>query len=210
MGVVIVGAIALYLIVSLVVVVLAARAAKKRGRSQWRLGGAAALVMYLLVFWDQIPTLVAHNYYCGKQAGFWVYKSLDQWKAENPGVAETLDTRLEPKLHDPRIGNRSWSTQRFYTDISRIPAFHAIGRTEEVFTDAVTRQPLARSINFFRGRSFGVFSSGGSLDDFRQALVFGWGNRECDKPSPTDQMRAFRYQFHGVNGVRSTFRRPAR
>jgi hypothetical protein len=63
MGVVIFGVIALYLIVSLVVVVLVARAAKKRGKSLWRWGGAAALVMYLLVFWDHIPTVVAHKYY---------------------------------------------------------------------------------------------------------------------------------------------------
>jgi len=90
MGLVILGAIALYLIVSLVVVVLAAKVAKKQGRSPWRWGGAAALVMYLLVFWDHIPTVVAHKYYCKKEAGFWVYKTVEQWKAENPGVAETL------------------------------------------------------------------------------------------------------------------------
>jgi len=47
-------------------------------------------VMYLLVFWDHIPTVVAHRYYCEKEAGFWVYKTVEQWKAENPGVAETL------------------------------------------------------------------------------------------------------------------------
>jgi len=90
MGLVILGAIALYLIVSLVVVVLVAKVAKKQGRSPWRWGGAAALVMYLLVFWDHIPTVVAHRYYCEKEAGFWVYKTVEQWKAENPGVAETL------------------------------------------------------------------------------------------------------------------------
>jgi len=90
MGLVILGAIALYLIVSLVVVVLVAKVAKKQGRSPWRWGGAAALVMYLLVFWDHIPTVVAHRYYCEKEAGFWVYKTVEQWKAESPGVAETL------------------------------------------------------------------------------------------------------------------------
>jgi len=195
MGVVIFGAIALYLIVTIVVVILAAKVAKKQGRSPWRWGGAAALVMYLLVFWDHIPTILAHKYYCEKEAGFWAYKTVDQWKAENPGVAETLDRRVELKLYDPRNSNRFWSTQRFYTDISRTPEFHAIRRTEEVFIDAVTQQPLARSINFWRGQSGNVFAMGGSLDDYRQALVLGWGNRECDKPSPTDQMRMFRYQF---------------
>jgi hypothetical protein len=39
MGLVIFGAIALYLIVTLVIVVLAAKVAKKQGRSPWRWGG---------------------------------------------------------------------------------------------------------------------------------------------------------------------------
>jgi hypothetical protein len=49
-----------------------------------------ALVMYHLVFWDWVPTVVAHQYYCATEAGFWVYKTVDEWKAENPGVMETL------------------------------------------------------------------------------------------------------------------------
>ena len=46
--------------------------------------------MYLLVFWDHIPTLLLHKYYCATKAGFWVYKTPEQWKKENPGVAKTL------------------------------------------------------------------------------------------------------------------------
>ena len=90
MGVVIFGALTLYLIISLTVVLLTARAAKKSGKSPWRWGAGAALVMYLLVFWDHIPTVVVQKYYCEKEGGFWVYKTLEQWKRENPGVMETL------------------------------------------------------------------------------------------------------------------------
>lgn len=35
-------------------------------------------------------TKAAFNSYCTKEAGVWIYKTVDQWKAENPGVAETL------------------------------------------------------------------------------------------------------------------------
>ncbi len=49
-----------------------------------------ALVMYSIVFWDWLPTVAVHQYYCAKESGFWVYKTLDQWKAENPGVMESL------------------------------------------------------------------------------------------------------------------------
>ena len=100
MGLVVFAAIAVYLIVSIAVVAFSARAAKKKGRSPWRWGGGAALVMYLLVFWDYIPTVVAHKYYCEKEAGFWVYKTVEQWKAENPGVAEVLTWREIPNRSD--------------------------------------------------------------------------------------------------------------
>jgi hypothetical protein len=53
-------------------------------------GGLAIFVMYNLVFWDWIPTVVMHKYYCSTQAGFWVYKTPEQWMQENPGMMETL------------------------------------------------------------------------------------------------------------------------
>ena len=46
--------------------------------------------MYLIPFWDWMPTVPVHQYYCAKESGIWVYKTVDQWKAENPGVMETL------------------------------------------------------------------------------------------------------------------------
>jgi hypothetical protein len=48
------------------------------------------LFMYLIVFWDQIPTLILHKHYCETEAGFWVYKTPEQWAKENPGVLESL------------------------------------------------------------------------------------------------------------------------
>lgn len=80
----------LYLLISVSVVRWAISHARKNGKSTKRWGWSAALVMYLLVFWDWIPTVVMHQYYCSTEAGFWVNKTLDQWKTENPGVMETL------------------------------------------------------------------------------------------------------------------------
>jgi len=90
MGLVIFAAIGLYLLISIGVVALAIRYARKSGKSAKRWGWGALLVMYLIPFWDWIPTVAVHQYYCAKDSGFWVYKTLDQWKAENPGVMETL------------------------------------------------------------------------------------------------------------------------
>ena len=79
-----------YLLITVLVTWLAVRAARRRGIAGWKWGLPALLVMYLLVFWDWIPTDLAHKYYCSRYGGFTVRKALDQWKAENPGVAETL------------------------------------------------------------------------------------------------------------------------
>ena len=81
---------AVYLTLTVWLTKRAAQAAKRRGIAGWKWGLPVVLVMYLLVLWDWIPTLLAQKYYCSKYAGFTVYKTPEQWKAENPGVAETL------------------------------------------------------------------------------------------------------------------------
>lgn len=89
-----------YLVVSILVTMVVARWAKRNNRSPWYWGGTALFVMYNLVFWDFIPTLVVHKYYCEKQAGFRVYKTPEQWKMENPGVAEMLTWKEIPDPSD--------------------------------------------------------------------------------------------------------------
>lgn len=83
-------AFALYLLISIGVVRWVIRYARNNGRSAKRWGWGAAFVMYSIVFWDFIPTVAVHQYYCAKDSGFWVYKTIGQWKAENPGVMEGL------------------------------------------------------------------------------------------------------------------------
>jgi hypothetical protein len=188
----------LYLALSIVAVRFVVHWARRRGRSVWGWGVLAGFVMYNLVFWDWIPTIVAHDYYCKKEAGFWVYKTPEQWKKENPGVAETLKESLARKRQED-LGNtrRFWLTQRFYEDVVRVRVLHSLGRTEKKFFDAKTGELIARSINFYRGASGNVFAMGGSLDEFRQAFIFGWGNRECGAQgkSPTDSFDQYIYQF---------------
>ena len=84
---------AVYLLVSVAAVRGAIGYARKNGKSAKRWGWGAAFVMYNIAFWDFIPTVAVHQYYCAKDSGFWVYKTIDQWKAENPGVMETLTTQ---------------------------------------------------------------------------------------------------------------------
>jgi hypothetical protein len=89
-GLLYIGFFGVYLLLSGWLTDWAARRAKKRGIAGWKWGLPMALVMYHLVFWDWVPTVVAHQYYCSKYGGFTVYKTLKEWKMENPSVEETL------------------------------------------------------------------------------------------------------------------------
>ena len=104
MGIAVLGTLFLYGWLSFGVVWLVVRWAKKRGRSPVRWGIMAGIIMYHLVFWDFLPTLIVYKYYCATKAGFWVYKTPEQWKAENPGVAETLTWReMSPDYKAPSV-----------------------------------------------------------------------------------------------------------
>ena len=153
MGIIIVPAIALYLLISVGVVVWAIKHAKKNGKSVKRWGSSAALVMYLIPFWDWIPTVAVHQYYCATESGFWVYKMLDQWKAENPGVMETLVVNKgEPSSHEGDMSNYTVTTflnSRFNSiGKHRGPLFLHRWLREDTLVDTKTNETLARYVDF--------------------------------------------------------------
>jgi len=139
-------ALGVYLAVSVWVVWLSARWAKKRGRRGWVWGGVAAFVMYNLVFWDWIPTVATHKYYCANESGFWVYKTLDQWKAENPGVADRLHFTLQASRTS--YGSLHVLNERFAVETRRKKAYAALPTTitEERLVDIGNGDILAKSI----------------------------------------------------------------
>lgn len=99
LGLVVIAFITAYLVISALVVLFAARWARKHNRNPWVWGGVAAFAIYNLVFWDLIPTLAMHKYYCATEAGFWVYKTPEQWVKENPGILETLKPYPPSKIY---------------------------------------------------------------------------------------------------------------
>ena len=196
-GLMVLGALALYLIVSIWVTKKASNWAKANNKKPWVWGGLAAFVMYNLVFWNLIPTLVMHKYYCATQAGFWVYKTPEQWVKENPKVMEMLKQSLSPKAaksSDTQL--RVWLNQRFYMDIKRAQISHGLMIEQKMFFDAKNNELIVKSVNFYRGIKNVVVSSG-SIDEWRQAFSISWGNRECGDvgKSPTDNFRIHAYQF---------------
>lgn len=143
-----------YLLISFLVVRWAIGYARKNGKSAKRWGWGAAFVMYSIVFWDWIPTVVVHQYYCAKDSGFWVYKTLDQWKAENPGGMETLvANKGTPSTHQGDEENYSLIeivNQRFnrITISSRLVSFLPVHRYEQQLVDVKNEDLLARQIGF--------------------------------------------------------------
>jgi len=148
MGLVIFGMMALYLLISIAVVTWAVRHAKKSGKTPWHWGAGAALVMYLIPCWDWIPTVAVHQYYCSTEAGFWVYKTVDQWKAENPGVMETLTT--------PRVWQHDYSdggdvvhiNQRFDLVYEKERPISTVGRDARKLIDVKTGELLGYYVDF--------------------------------------------------------------
>jgi hypothetical protein len=180
MGFVIMGAVALYLLLSVFVVSRAIKHAKKNGKSAKRWGWGAALVMYLIPLWDWIPTVVVHQYYCSTEAGFWVYKSVDQWKVENPGVMETLvSNRGQVRKSVGNMNNysdTSFMNQRFvFLAKHNGPLFLNRWRREQEIVDSKTGLVLARNIDF------------STSQERRQAGWSGWkfwlDSRQCNSYS---------------------------
>lgn len=155
MGLVIFGVIGLYLLISLGVVAWAISHAKKNGKSVKRWGLSAALLMYLIPFWDWIPTIAAHQYYCAKDSGFWVYKTPEQWAKENPGVMEGLVKNRVPALVFHEGDQNSWTDAEMLNQRIKMvskrngPLFLHRWRWEGEWVDSKNNEVLARYVDFY-------------------------------------------------------------
>ena len=197
MGILLAAILGLYLLVSLGVVIGAMAYARREGRSTKRWGWSAALVMYLIPFWDWIPTVAVHQYYCATEAGFWVYKTPEQWRKENPGVMETLVSPLVPPNKFEHGENYSTSTTSWNARINSMvriqgKLFQNRWRREDEIADAKTGEVLARYVDF------------STSQERRQAGWSGWkfwlDSEDCiggrDKAI---QIFKFVEQFKGAN-----------
>lgn len=161
LGLMVLLALGVYLAVSALVIWLAVRWAKKRNRKPWVWGGLAAFLMYNLVFWDLIPTLAMHKYYCATEAGFWVYKTPEQWAKENPGVLETLKPWPVSRIYgdDRGVFQINGGTVRHFNErlglweLEEKPrTLFLIERQEVGIFDVQAREFLALRVNYFAGK----------------------------------------------------------
>lgn len=170
----------IYLLFSIWVVNVAVKWAKATGRRSWLWGSVTAFLVYNLMFWDLIPTMVVHKYYCETYAGFWLYKTPEQWRKEN---YQELDDLTPTPSKSEEMGNgwtRYWINQRLFFDVKRERNYvHAIWREQERLVDADSKEVLAEVVNFSRGQSQNILAMGGTFEEFRRAIVLGWGERNC-------------------------------
>jgi len=106
-------------------------------------------------------TKSVYNNYCTKEAGVWIYKTGDQWKKENPGVAETLKAYTDKnrpgtkakvkKEPDERIGINQYLNPRFiWVSKETGPKTNVFKHTDEII-DVRTGEVMARWIDFSSG-----------------------------------------------------------
>lgn len=153
-GPVVLGALLIYLLISAALVYGVIRYAEGKGKNKKLYAWVAGLAMLLIPFWDWIPTMAAHQFYCSREAGFWVYKTVDQWKIENPEILETLVSNKGRNSN--MVGDRYNSTitnnlnQRFiFLSKHNGPFFPNRWRREQEIIDRKNGEVLARHVDFY-------------------------------------------------------------
>ncbi|MCU7920928.1 MAG: hypothetical protein KZQ95_21610 [Candidatus Thiodiazotropha sp. (ex Epidulcina cf. delphinae)] len=147
-GFIILTGLIVYLIISIVMIFFGVRYARKKGIPGWKGGVLTAVVMYLLMFWDFIPFHVAYKYYCATEGGYTLNQTLEAWKEDNPGVAETLVPKKEPEYTKTEVKERYILNQRFAWDIYTTKHILGIRKRDNRVVDVEKGEVLAQYIDF--------------------------------------------------------------
>jgi heme/copper-type cytochrome/quinol oxidase subunit 2 len=168
-----IGLIALLILVGLVllaywVFVWSYRANRRKGKSnrESMVWAAGAVLLLSSPTWDAIPIWIAYEYYNNKEAGVKVFKTLEQWKAENPGVAETLkpygfkDKRGEHinlgyKKYLHPLNDRFAYTEQYFDKL-----FMSVHAHRLAVIDFKTKEVLVRYVEVGSGNAGGLASGG--------------------------------------------------
>jgi len=165
----------IYFLISLKVIAVARRKSKKRYGKAWPGGFLAAFVMYNLVFWDWIPVVAMHKYYCATDAGFWVYQTPEEWVKNNPELSKQVWVKQGKRKREhfqskSGLYSREWYSDNIYDEFEYDRSFfHAIERSESRLFDANSKELLAKSIQYDRGGDFGSVG----LTGYKFWLPFG-------------------------------------
>ena len=166
----------LYFLTTALLTWFAVKAARRRSIAGWKWGVPTLLAMFLLVFWDWIPTLLLHRYYCTSEGGYTQYKTLEQWDAENPGVARTLQSSSSTKSTREGVRERYVLNQRFAWDITNVSHPLHIRERDERIVDTETGEVLASYVDY----ATDIHAIGLGPRTIRD-LKFWLNNKSCEK-----------------------------
>jgi len=123
--------------------------ARKSGiKKSWKAGFSVFILVMVMIFWDWPFMEVSYGYHCRKDGRFTEFKTLKQWKKENPGVWDTLyplNDRSTLKINDGII---IMLNDRFAWDSSsKKLGFHIVEESQKII-DIDTNEVLAQYIDF--------------------------------------------------------------
>ncbi|MCU7854069.1 MAG: hypothetical protein KZQ80_17880 [Candidatus Thiodiazotropha sp. (ex Monitilora ramsayi)] len=144
---------AIYLVLSIIAIYIGVKIAQARGVARWKGALVMALIMYLALFWDQMPTHVAHKYYCTKEGGVTFFKTLEEWKLENPDAVVALSKNRVSNDTNKKNIQRYALNSRFVWDIIYTDHFLRIRKSNNQVIDVGTGEILAQYVDFSTGQS---------------------------------------------------------
>jgi hypothetical protein len=159
-------------------------------------------LVFLPVFWDFIPNRIYFNYLCENDTKLQVYKTFDEWNAENPGVFETLyPLDGEGQADYQTINNKNYRAYsssinqrlgfyRSYPSFEYLP-FH-LKRSTYILYDYIKGDILAIEHSIYSGSGNVIEVSG---DSYKV-----WLNQECinnnENSGKSYTIRDFATQFN--------------
>ena len=166
----------MYFVILIFLTIIAYVIVKKRINRKWAV--RVALVVFLSitlpVFWDWIPTKLAHEYYCKNEAGFFQYKTLEQWKAENPGVWETLRPYSRSEKEDENryryFNNIKFKGLMLNNRISiygKTSHIFMVKKIENILFDEKKNEIIAKAVQIYTGPGNKLALGANTLKDYK-------------------------------------------
>jgi hypothetical protein len=128
------------------------------------------VAMYMLVFWDLIPTYAARTYYCTVHAGLKMHKTPEEWITENPDAAGKLTPIKNANIRRMPDGYQVQLNERFVMRHQKQEkAFGTITELKDSIIDKETNEILVNETDYKTGRN--TFGTGAnSFQDYKSWL----------------------------------------
>ncbi|EMR12576.1 hypothetical protein MPL1_09497 [Methylophaga lonarensis MPL] len=169
--------------------------ARSDGKPGWHYGLPVGVLLFAVVMWDWIPTYLSHRSLCMQHGGITIHKTIDQWQAENPGIAETLIADSEAKdFREDGVRKRNLN-QRFVFEFQFTRHFMGIRGESWRVRDRETGDLIVSYANYEHGlmNNFAGESTGDR--NYKFWLMFGTGSCGMERTAQKNQFFEYRTQL---------------